>query len=159
MISGNTLVYDDALFRAQIPAYADVTKYPEATLQAWWNTAISYISPTQTLNWWEVGQTAGNDNTPQQLAINLMTAHLIFISGLIANGKASPGGGIVSSATIDKITVSTVPPPVKSQWQWWLSQSPYGANLLALLSLKSTGGFYIGGRPELAAFRRVGGCF
>lgn len=159
MFSSAPLTYDDALFRAQIPLYANTTDYPESTLQVWWNTAISYISPGQSYAWWEANQTSGNDNTPQQSAINLMMAHLIFLSNLIASGKIRPGGDIVTSATIDKVSVTLEPPPIKSQWQWWLSQSPFGAQLLALLYLKSVGGFYVGGLPELAAFRKVGGIF
>lgn len=159
MISGSPLVYDDTLFRAQIPAYSNVDDYPETTLQVWWNTAINYVSNSASFAWWESNAVPGSDNTPQQASINLMMAHLIFLSNLIAAGKIRPGGDIVTSATIDKITVSLQPPPVKTQWQWWLSQSPYGAKLLALLTLKSAGGFYIGGSPELLAFRKFGGRF
>lgn len=158
-MTSNSLVYDDELFRSQIPAYSNMTDYPEATLQMWWNTAISYISNGASYAWYSDSIVPGNDNTPQQSAINLMTAHLITLSNQIATGKYKPGGDIVTSATIDKITVSLLPPPVKSQWSWWLSLTPYGAQLLALLTLKSAGGFYVGGQPELLAFRKFGGCF
>jgi hypothetical protein len=51
------------------------------------------------------------------------------------------------------------PPPETNQWQWWLSLSPWGQQLLALLLVKSAGGFYIGGFPERQGFRKAYGLF
>jgi hypothetical protein len=66
----------------------------------------------------------------------------------------------VSGASVDKVSVTLTPPPVKSQWQWWMSLTPRGAQLLALLKSKAAGGLYVGGLPaERAAFRKAGGVF
>lgn len=141
--------YNDAAFRLLFPAFANTTTYPEATLQQYWNTAILYISNRYG------GCYFGAMRLDQQTqAINLMAAHLAYISSLIATGQTS---GILTSATIDKVSVGIEPPPAANQWQYWLQTSPYGQQLLALLQVVSVGGLYIGGAPELSAFRRVGG--
>jgi hypothetical protein len=139
------LTFDYALFIKQIPAYSNAMTYPEAVLQGWWDIAINYISD---LN---CGSLHG---ASRQYAINLMMAHLIYISGLIAAGTVPY---LMQNSTIDKITVGLTPPPLRNQYDWWLSVSPYGQQLLALLQAKSVGGFYIGGSAPRAAFGYQGG--
>ena len=141
------LTFDVALFRQQFPAFANVTTFPDVMLQMYWDMATCYISDS------DYGWLSG---TCRQLAINLMTAHLTAISVLIANGQTSI---LVKGAHIDKISVDLQTPPLKNQWQWWLQTTPYGQQLDGLLQINSVGGFYIGGLPELSAFRRVGGGF
>lgn len=147
-----SLIYTDADFRAQFPYFSDVNCYPTATLQMWFGLAGDYIS-NQNYGIMRDGQ--------RQYALYLMTAHLQFISDGInspdnADGSAS---GIVTQARVDKTQVTIQAPPGKTAFAYWLNQSPYGQQLLALLSMLAVGGFYGGGRPELAAFRRVGGFF
>jgi len=139
------LTYDDALFRAQCPAYSSFHRYPMATLQAFWTTATYYMS--------DVGNFGPLRCDARQAGLNLMTAHLVYISGLIAEGQVPY---VMTAATIDKVQVTTVPPPLKNQWQWWMQVSPYGQQLWALLQVNSAGGYYIGGTPTLAAFRGYG---
>lgn len=146
------LTFDYNQFIAYFPVYSNPTTYPPATLQQWWDIAIFYIS-----NNTYCGSLRGD---ARQYAIYLMMAHLIYLAGLAAQGQ-SPY--ILANATIDKVSVGLKPPPEKNQWQWWLNTSPYGMQLLALLQVKSVGGFYIGGSPVLAGFRfgtfgRGGGC-
>jgi hypothetical protein len=76
----------------------------------------------------------------QTLALNLMTAHLVFLSDQVAAGET---GGVVTGATIDKVSVTLEPPPSSNNWQYWLNQSPYGKQLLALLQVASVGGMYV----------------
>jgi hypothetical protein len=81
---------------------------------------------------------------------------------LISGSGGSGGGGVtgvVTGATIDKVSVQLAAPTTKSGWQYWLASTPYGMQLWAFLSIKSAGGLYIGGRPERRAFRKVGGNF
>lgn len=89
-------------------------------------------------------------------ALTLLTAHLAALGVLIAAGQVP---GLVQTATVDKVSVSLTPPPILTQFQWWLSLTPYGQQLLALLQVASVGGIYIGGLPEISAFRKVGGIF
>ena len=139
------LTFDYALFIVQVPAYSNSMLYPEATLQAYWNTAIFYVS--------DVANCGSVTCEKRQYAINLMVAHLVYIAGLIAQGQVP---GLMQDATIDKVHVSLTPPPLRNQWQWWLSTSPYGQQLYALLQVNSVGGYYIGGSPTLAGFRFTG---
>jgi hypothetical protein len=139
------LTYDDALFRQQIPAYASTAEYPEATLQAFWDSATCYMS--------DVGNFGVLQGSCRQNGLNLMTAHLVYISNLIARGQVPY---VLGAATIDKVQITAVPPPLKNQWGWWMSVSPYGQQLWAMLQVNSVGGFYIGGSPVLSSFRGYG---
>lgn len=136
------LIFDVVEFRAAYPAFTDTTLYPDSLLQQYWDTATCYIS--------DENYGAMKDGC-RRLALNLMTAHLTYLSNLIAQGKA---GTITQSATIDKVTVTLTPPPINQgdQFAWWLNTSVYGAQLLSLLSVKSAGGFYIGGSLTRYAF-------
>ena len=148
MIAPVIIEFDVTLFREQFPAFASVATFPDARLQMYWDNATCYVSDVGNYGWLQ--------GRCRRLAINYMTAHLTALSVLIAAGQTP---GLVQNSAIDKISVGLTPPPLKNQWQWWLSTTPYGQELLALLQTRSTGGWYIGGRPELAAFRKVGGRF
>lgn len=140
--------FDPAAFRLAFLQFEDVTLYPDATLSAWWSMAGVAVS------------TADNcvlSGDTLQTILNLMTAHM---GTMIARMAAGGGGvGFQSGATIDKVTVSYSPPPYKNGWQAWLSSTPYGLQIWALLEILSSGGFYIGGMPETHAFRKVYGVF
>lgn len=142
------LTFDVTEFRTSFPAFADPAKYPTVTLQMYWDNATCYVS--------DIGNYGSLQGRCRQYAINLMTAHLAALATLIASGQTP---SIVQNSAIDKISVGLTPPPLKNQWQWWLMTTPYGQQLQALLQTRSVGGFYIGGRGELAAFRKVGGVF
>jgi len=118
--------YNDAGFRALFAPYASPITYPANTIQTFWNSAILYINNRYG------GRFTGMSVAQQTQAINLMTAHLLYLSDLIAAGEVP---SIITGATIDKITVSIEPPPVKNQWQYWLQTTPYGQQLLALLQI------------------------
>jgi hypothetical protein len=140
-----SIQYNDAAFRLQFPVYSDAATYPQATIQQYWNNATAYLSN-------QIGNCFNGMNLNQQtLALNLMTAHLLTLSLIIA---ANSTPGIVTGATIDKISVTLEPPPETNQWQWWLNQTPYGQQLLALLQIAAAGGRFYTGRPPVAtAFR------
>jgi hypothetical protein len=149
--------YNDANFRQLFQAFADTVKYPTATLSMYWTVASDYIStddnPCNNLN-----------GASLQLALDLMCAHLTTLftadAGNVAGG-GDPGqqATIETSSTIGAISVSNLPPPVKDAWDYWLNQTAYGQQLLALLKIKAVGGFYVGGLPEGAGFRKFGGVF
>ena len=142
----NIITFDIDQFRAQCPEFSSgCSELPDATLQGYWDIAICYIS--------DVNYGYLRDDCRAR-AINYMVAHLAKLSQLIAANQVP---GQTQGAGIDKVSVTMTPPPNKTQFQWWLGTTVYGQLLLALLSVKSTGGFYVGGRPELAAFRKVGG--
>ena len=139
--------FDVDLFREQFPAFSNPVTFPDAQLQMYWDMAVCYINPNDFC--YLTGDCL-------QLALNLMTAHLTALSVLIADGQ---NPGFIDSATIDKVSVSLQAPPIGSQWGWWLSSTPYGSQLWALLQAKAVGGYFVGGVPETSAFRRVGGIY
>lgn len=136
-----TITIDVSAFRAQCPEFASVPQYPDTTVEGYWGAAASYVSPT------DYGYLSGDTRAR---AINLMCGHLMKLADLLVEGNAA---GVVTQAGVDKVTVQLAPPPVRSQWQWWLCTTPYGAQLLALLQAKAIGGLYVGGRPDATQFR------
>lgn len=141
------LTFDDAAFRLAFPEFTDEALYPETTLQMYWTQGVCYVSD------YNCGWLRGDC---RQQALNLMTAHIAKLAGMIAIGQ---NPGVITNSTIDKVSVTIMPPPVKSQFQYWLATTPYGSRLWALLSVRSAGGFYVGGLPERSAIRKVGGIF
>lgn len=128
-----TYNYDDTLFRTQFPAFEDATAFPTPTLQMYWDSAGTIITNT---TYGAIAQQGG------PMALNLMTAHLAALSVMIANNELP---AIPISAGIDKINITTEPPPLKTQFQYWLSTTPYGQQLLAMLQVASVGGLYVPG--------------
>lgn len=149
-------VYDDTLFRAQFPAFADQNKYPSVVIDAYWDMAAIFIandeSPYNTLH----GKLLST-------ALNMLTAHLLVLGDQSKSmGGKSPGskqGGFTTSASVGEVSVAKLAPPATDGWEWWLSSTPYGQMLWALLQLKSVGGLSVGGLPERDSFRKVGGVF
>lgn len=137
-------------FRLLFPEFANTTTFPTPYIQAQWDMAVSAMGAND--GWALCGAALQN-------ALNLLTAHLMKLNVIAAAGGGAGITGVVTGATIDKVSVQMAAPPVKSGWQFWLSQTPYGTTLWAFLSMKSAGGLYIGGRPERLAFRKVGGRF
>lgn len=141
-------VIDLASFRILFPQFAVPVAYPDAVLTAFFGSATAYLGEYD--NYALSGQGL-------QTGLNLMTAHLLAIGTGAAAGTG--GSGVVTGSTIDKVSVTLMAPPARTAWAFWLSGSPYGAQLWALLSMRSAGGFFIGGSPEREGFRRVGGGF
>lgn len=138
---------DLTAWRAAFPAFSDVTKYPDATVQMWWVMATAYI------NDYDSCLISG---TILQTALNLMTAHLAQSFTMISNGQVTAP---VTGATEGSVAVTLQAPPSKNGWQFWLSTTPYGLQLWALLSSLLVGGLTIGGAPESSSFRRAYGIF
>jgi len=145
-----TITLDLAAFRAQFPQFADTAKFPDALVQTQFGVACVHITPD---TYGDMTQAARTQ------ALYLMTAHLLALGVIIAQNGYQGQVGIVTGATVDSVAITLQPPPVRGQWRWWLNTTPYGAQLIALLDALSVGGFFVGGLPERAAFRKVGGVF
>jgi|SRR6185312_6226654 len=141
--------YNDANFRAQFPAFANVTTYPEAMLSGYWTTGTAYISVSNGPGWY---------SNPAQLqrALDLLCAHLAQIATQLAGGQPL---GVMTAASEGSVSITMQPPPTKSALSYWLSSTPYGAELRALLDIAASVGFYVGGSLERAGFRKIGGVF
>ena len=124
-------------FRSLYPAFAGVS---DAAVTVAAGQAACYIDST----------------CADDCAIYLMVAHLLQLA---ANAAAGKPGGQITTATIDKVSVTVAQAPVTDSYRYWLNGTPYGQQLLALLARCAVGGAYVGGLPERAAFRSVGGVF
>lgn len=140
------ITLDLTAFRAQFPAYANATCYPDTTLNAWFSAAQAYISGNYCPGWPNFMTQA-----QQTQALYLMTAMWGDLTGQIIAGDAT---GIITAATIDKISVQVAEPPVTNMWQYWLASSPYGQMLAALLLVAGVGGKYYPGRRGSIPYRR-----
>ena len=134
-------------FRAMFPAFADTAAFTSQMLAMWWDAAALHLK-----DGWMLSGDA------YEHARNLMTAHLVQLADKAAK-QAQSVGGAVQSASEGSVSVSFATPPTKSGWQFWLSGTPYGVQLWALLSSASAGGMFVGGLPEREGFRKVGGVF
>lgn len=143
------IVFDPAAFRAMFGEFKNVQCYPDALLDGWFTIASAYISVEDCACYMLAG--------PQRvLALNLLTAQMGKLYDMGLKGETP---GVMRSASIDKVAVTVEPPPTNSAFEWWLSLTPYGQQLLALLQALTAGGVYIGGLPERDGFRRIGGGF
>jgi hypothetical protein len=139
---------DPAAFRLAFPAFADPAVFPDPRLQVNFGMATAYLGDADGCLLRGAGL---------QAALDYLTAHLLALSVMAADG-GGPNAPVTGS-TVDKVSVQLAPPPFTDGWEFWLSQTSYGQELWALLSIKSAGGLYVGGSPERSAFRRVGGGF
>ena len=146
------IAFDVTAFRSQFPAFQDANRFPDNVLQQYFNTATCYL--TNRVSGRPVDCLTRECRT---LALNQMTAHLCQLSQDAAAGKNT---GFKTSASVGSVSTSVATPPFnQSTLAYWLSSSPYGQALLALLRTCTASGYYIGGRCERAAFRKVGGYF
>lgn len=146
-----TPALDYAKFRALFPQFANETLYPNVMLDAWWTMANCAMQ--------EPPRICLTDDCGS-LMLYLMTAHIgALMTSIAAGGKKGGKAGVLTSATIDKVTVGYTLPPFKNGWQFWMSSTPYGLQLWAMLSAAAAGGFSVNGRPEARAFRKVYGRF
>lgn len=144
------IALDLVAFRAAFPQFASAITFPDALIQLQYGMATGYVSADT------YGDLTAEVRTS---ALYLMTAHLLALGVLIAAGGYTGRPGILTSASIGDVNVSLQPPPQRTQWDYWLNLTPYGGQLVALLDAQSVGGFYVGGLPERAAFRKIGGIF
>ena len=137
-----TLVLSD--FRAQFPAFSAVS---DAQITLYFNMATDFISVKN------YGLLKDNSRT---LALYLLTAHLLQIAGQVVSNDAV---GTVTSATVGGISVSLLQPTASNEFKFWLNQSPYGQQLLGLLSVKAAFGLYVGGSFAQSNIRKANGAF
>ena len=83
----------------------------------------------------------------RKTAIYLLTAHLSVLSYKNQTGQAGQGG-LVASAAVGEVNVSYVQIPSTDMWSYWLAQTPYGLELLALFETLTAVPFYVGGSLE-----------
>lgn len=147
MVYPSIIPYNDTQFRTMFPTFTNMTTYPQVILQMYWDWATAYVS--------DVNYGWLND-VNRDLALNLMTAHIVSINLIVQSGQVP---NLMQTAGVDKVSVGLTPPPIPNQWQWWLNQTGYGQQLLALLQVVSVGGFMPAGSGPRLGFRQDNGGF
>lgn len=130
-------------FKAQYPAFADTQ---DAVIQSAFDMSSVFI---------ENDTNCFLDDAKLKTVLYLMTAHLLQVNINTTSGSS----GVVTSASIDKVSVSIAEPKNKTEFSYFLNQTPYGMQLSALFKVLSMGGFYIGGNNEIGSFRKAGGTY
>lgn len=148
-------VFDPNTFRLMFPEFANPVIYTDAYLQAKWSIAKCFISIR--------GCWAGCATQDCQANIAYyLVAHLVALDDAAkppVDGTAPAPIGKVSSASIDKVSVTIMSPPATDSWDWWLHQTRYGDMLVALLPAMCATVAYVGGSPERMAIRKAFGRF
>jgi Protein of unknown function (DUF4054) len=141
------ITFDPNIFRAQFTAFSDEVKFPDSLLEMYWEQVTCFISDNN------YGSLV---NECRQLALNTLLAHFLSLMNAVNSGQQS---GFVTNSTVGSVSVAQLAPPSPDGFSWWLNQTPYGQQLLAMLEAKSVGGWYIGFYPESSGFRKVNGWF
>lgn len=114
-----------------------IAKFPEFE-----NAANIDLMIERALNWFDLHCSHLNCSQKQYI-IFLLTAHFLSQQTAIQNGDTT--GGIQTSASIDKVSVSFATPPYSDAFDYEMNQSPYGQQLLAFFNLQIATPGYIGG--------------
>lgn len=120
------------------------TEYPEFNTEAYTN-----ICPTafrQAKTYISIKNDGRLKDDKRVLAIYLLTAHISLLNYRNQTGQGQSGA--VASASVGEVNISYVQIPNLDSWSYWLSLTPYGLELLALLETLSCVPFYIGGSLE-----------
>jgi hypothetical protein len=158
-------VYNDASFRAQFPAFASLTAYPQAALQFAWNMGGNWVNqnqpnaPSCIPGYWAAPwcSSFGLSVAQLQQAADLMGAVMTYqLYGPAANGSQTPSQdgeapGAVQSASEGSVSASFQLPAIGTSAfsSMLLASPPYGRMLLALLQIAASVGPYIrSGRPS-----------
>lgn len=89
----------------------------------------------------------------RQYALFLMAAHILVLrkkaNSDVADGNV-PVGGMPFKSTVGSVSVENTKPNTftTDDWSYWLSQTAYGQELLALLDAQAPIGIYLNGRRD-----------
>lgn len=147
MACSRTLTPNWTVFRSLYPQFADDTKYPDELFEVVWEQVTCMVS--------DDGY-SGLIGDCRMVLMYCFLCHFLTLAQQSAKGKQ---GGFITNSTIDKVSITKAAPPAPNMFHWWLGQTMCGQAALAMLEAASVGGDYIGGSPEVGAFRRVGGAF
>lgn len=149
---GNTFMMED--FLGCFPEFSDESVYTRQSVMLAGDAAMMHVGeerPKMPLR-----------GRQRVYALFLMAAHILYLRRQNAQGVADGGlngtgtssssmpGGIPFKAQIGNVTVEYTKPNTftSDDWTYWLSQTPYGQELLALLETVCPLGIYLNGRPE-----------
>lgn len=126
-------------FCSKFREFSDQTKFPLSAIQNAADKAIFHV---------------GHDveGMPMQgpyrwYAVFLMTAHLLALDANDDNSESGTSGigGMPFKATIGSVSIENTKPNsfTSDSWDFWLSQTKYGRELLAYYDVQAPAGIYI----------------
>ena len=132
--------------RQAFPEFSDTTKYPDAYIQRFITMATMYISTVS-------GRIRDDVRV---LAIEYMTCHLMTLSAIDGKGNAQGdgnGGGVLTSASIESVSVAFQAVIANNSFEQWIQSTPYGKAYWALLQANNPAGIYWVGTPRAFGIR------
>lgn len=135
-----------AEFRLALPEFADTTKYPDAYIQRFITQSTMFITTDSGIIRDDV----------RVLAIEYMTAHLITLAAIDGAGnKVADGnsGGVLTSASIESVSVAFQGVIAKNAFEQWIQSTPYGKMYWALLEANTPTGVFWVGSPRIHGIR------
>jgi hypothetical protein len=135
------MIFPIAKFRLLYPDFVD---YSDELVLAISEQALCYFS-----------HGCGDDCVSQLWMLSV--AHMLYMRQSADDGNTTSGA--VTSATIDKVSVSFAAPSSTSAQSHWFNMSPYGQQFLVHNRRCNGGVKFIGGSLERSAFRKVHGRF
>ena len=121
--------------RNAFPEFGDVSKYPNEYIQRFITMATMYISTVS-------GRIRDDVRV---LAIEYMTCHLITLSAIDGQGHSQGdgnGGGVLTSASIESVSVAFQGVIADNSFEQWIQSTPYGKMYWALLQANNPAGIY-----------------
>lgn len=147
MRSDKTVTFPIEVFRELYPQFPRMPNYPDTVVKALAEQAKCYFN---------IGSCSVK--CLDQLWM-LVTAHLLYLRQKTldsANDGSNPAAGVITSATIDKVSVSFAAPPSDgSSNTHWFNLTPYGQQYLVLNKRCNSGVRSIGGSTIRHSFGRV----
>lgn len=131
--------------RQAFPEFMDEKKYPCGLIERFIAEAECFIS-------------TGNFRIRPQvrkLAIEYLVGHLITLTTISDNGAQTgvADGNIVTSASVDGVSVSNLAPIANDASEQWYQSTPYGKKFWALLTANNPMGVYWCGTPRAYGIR------
>lgn len=133
-------------FVAEFPEFGEGTSFTSAQIARVGKQAHKYITDWR----YDFPLKEADD---RMYALFLMTAHILVMrknaADDLANGN-SPSGGRIRKATVGAVTIETESPNqyTSDDYNYWLSQTIYGQELLAYLANSAPAGIYCNGRKD-----------
>jgi hypothetical protein len=127
-------VFPLAMFLAYFPEFDDESKYTKASVQSAGLRAMMHITPSA-----EGMPFVGKY---REYGLFLMTAHIATLAKM-DDGESGGVAGRPFKSTVGSVSVESTKPNsfVADDWNFWLSLTNYGAELLALLDTQAQGIF------------------
>jgi len=138
MANGDILTLTVDRFRSDFPSFSDETTHPSAIIQGAINRAYQFVSRKVSAYLM--------DEDAQMLALELMTAHIKTIGDKIAQGNSA--GGMVGASTVGDVSITLIPPIIKRNFDFWINQTQFGQEYVALLGSQCPAGLFLGGSNQ-----------